>query len=294
MDMSPRSTSVFACLALVLALAAVPAQASTRHAQPRQDSTWSDGTDCTAAGAPSVDDPSVDDPTAGDPSSDGSGYDDSGAGSDDGSGYRDASGTDTTDTTDPTDGTDTTDTTDSTDTTDTTDTTDGSDCPDNVPAPTLPQVFPNSRPAPSIPRIPPVQQPKFVHLHANGKVWVSPKVPRLVREVIAAGNRIAKLPYRYGGGHGSFVDTAYDCSGSVSYALHAAGLLNATLTSGMLESYGAKGKGRWITIYANKGHTFMVIAGMRFDTVARAQSGSRWAIGGGWTHGFVVRHPPGL
>ena len=134
----------------------------------------------------------------------------------------------------------------------------------------------------------------MVHLHANGKVWVSPKVPRVVRRVIAAANRIAKRPYRYGGGHGSFFDRAYDCSGSVSYALHGAGLLDSTLVSGSLARWGAKGKGKWITIYANNGHVYMVIAGMRFDTSARARTGTRWDPWMRPARGFAVRHPPGL
>ena len=109
----------------------------------------------------------------------------------------------------------------------------------------------------------------------------------------AAANRIATKPYKYGGGHGSFTDTGYDCSGSVSYALHGGGLLSAPLTSGGFMSWGAAGPGKHITIYANNGHVFMTINGRRFDTSARSDSGSRWGgprSGGG----YVVRHPPGL
>jgi hypothetical protein len=146
-------------------------------------------------------------------------------------------------------------------------------------------------PAPSIPR--PIQ-PKFVHLHANGKVWISPKLPRRVRQVINAANQIAKRPYRYGGGHGSFISRGYDCSGSVSYALHGAGLLNTTLTSGGLAHWGAKGKGKWITIYANRSHVYMVVAGMRFDTSARARTGTRWDLWERPSRGFAVRHPVGM
>ena len=144
------------------------------------------------------------------------------------------------------------------------------------------------------PRIPAPAQPKFVHLHGNGTVWASPKLPRTVRRVIAAANRIATRPYRYGGGHGSFVDKAYDCSGSVSYALHGGGLLYSTLTSGGLAHWGARGKGRWITIYANADHTYMVVAGMRFDTGARPRSGTRWDPWQRPARGFAVRHPAGL
>jgi hypothetical protein len=147
---------------------------------------------------------------------------------------------------------------------------------------------------PTLPSIPRPVGPTLVHLHANGKVWASPKLPRRVRQVIAAANRIATKPYRYGGGHGSFNDKAYDCSGSVSYALHGAGLLYTTLTSGGLARWGAKGKGKWITVYANRDHTYMVIAGMRFDTGARPRGGTRWDPWERPARGFAVRHPVGL
>ena len=148
-------------------------------------------------------------------------------------------------------------------------------------------------PAPFVP-IPAPVGPTLIHLHPDGKVWASPKLPRVVRRVVAAANRIAKKPYRYGGGHGSFYDKAYDCSGSVSYALHGGGLLNATLTSGMLEHWGVHGRGKYITVYANAGHTFMVVAGMRFDTGSRPRGGTRWDPWLRPARGFVVRHPAGL
>jgi hypothetical protein len=119
--------------------------------------------------------------------------------------------------------------------------------------------------------------------------------PPQVQAVINAGNEIAHLPYIWGGGHATYEDTGYDCSGSISFVLAAAGLLKGTETSGELMSYGDPGPGKWITIYASEGHTFMYVAGLRFDTVALTQSGSRWsnrsASDGG---GFVARHPPGL
>jgi peptidoglycan hydrolase-like protein with peptidoglycan-binding domain len=117
---------------------------------------------------------------------------------------------------------------------------------------------------------------------------------RVVARVIAAANRIATTPYRYGGGHGSFDDWAYDCSGSVSYALHGGGLLRSPLASGDFESYGSPGRGKHITIYANTGHMFMVVNGRRFDTSARRITGSRWTNEMRSTAGYVVRHPPGL
>ncbi len=119
--------------------------------------------------------------------------------------------------------------------------------------------------------------------------------PAQVQEIINAGNEIAHLPYIWGGGHARYVDNGYDCSGSISFVLAAAGLLKGTETSGQLMSYGAPGPGKWVTIYATQGHTFMYVAGLRFDTVALAQNGSRWsnrsATEGG---GFVARHPVGL
>jgi lysozyme family protein len=119
-------------------------------------------------------------------------------------------------------------------------------------------------------------------------------VPGAVFHAISAANRIAGLPYRYGGGHGSFHDTAYDCSGSVSYVLHAAGVLSRPLDSSQLMSYGAPGPGRYITIYSSPGHAFMVIRGRRFDTSGQYESGSRWALRDRSSIGYVVRHPPGL
>jgi cell wall-associated NlpC family hydrolase len=115
----------------------------------------------------------------------------------------------------------------------------------------------------------------------------------VVARAIAAANRIATLPYRYGGGHGSFNDSGYDCSGSVSYVLHGAGLLSSPLDSTAFMSYGEPGPGKHITIYANSGHVFMTIDGRRYDT-GYGGHGNRWASGSRPTSGFVVRHPPGL
>src|SRR6185437_2046857 len=116
----------------------------------------------------------------------------------------------------------------------------------------------------------------------------------VVARVIAAGDEIATRPYVYGGGHGSFQSTGYDCSGSVSYALHGGGLLSSPEDSSELESYGEAGPGRYITIYANAEHAFMVVDGKRFDTIAQQETGSRWADSVGDTSGYVVRHPAGM
>jgi peptidoglycan hydrolase-like protein with peptidoglycan-binding domain len=116
----------------------------------------------------------------------------------------------------------------------------------------------------------------------------------VVARVIAAGDEIATRPYVYGGGHGSFQSAGYDCSGSVSYALHGGGLLSSPEDSSQLESYGEAGPGREITIYANAEHAFMVVDGKRFDTIAQQESGTRWAGSVGDTSGYVVRHPAGM
>jgi cell wall-associated NlpC family hydrolase len=120
--------------------------------------------------------------------------------------------------------------------------------------------------------------------------------PPTVAAVIAGANAIADFPYVYGGGHASFVDNAYDCSGSVSYALAAGGLLSSPLTSGDLEGWGVAGPGKYITVYANAGHTFMFVDGIRYDTSGRSGVfGTRWQIGAGSEGGgFVARHWPGL
>ena len=118
-------------------------------------------------------------------------------------------------------------------------------------------------------------------------------LPITVRRVIAAGNRIAHKPYRYGGGHASFSDSGYDCSGSVSYALHGGGLLSVPKDSGEFMSYGSPGPGRHITIYAHPGHVYMVVNGRRFDTTG-AGGGSRWQWEARSSSGYTVRHPPGL
>jgi peptidoglycan hydrolase CwlO-like protein len=133
-----------------------------------------------------------------------------------------------------------------------------------------------------------------IAIDTAGMVQPPAGAPPAVSEMIAAGNAIATLPYIWGGGHGSFQAAGYDCSGSTSYVLAAAGLLSAPMVSGDFESYGDPGPGQWVTIYANAGHVWMQIGGWRFDTVALSEGGTRWSQGGGEYSGFVVRHPPGL
>jgi cell wall-associated NlpC family hydrolase len=133
-----------------------------------------------------------------------------------------------------------------------------------------------------------------IRINTGGMVQAPADAPEAVKQIIAAGNAIATLPYIYGGGHASFQADGYDCSGSVSYALAAAGLVSSPMVSGAFEDWGDAGPGKWVTLYANAGHIWMEVAGWRFDTVALAESGTRWARGGGEFDGFVVRHPPGL
>jgi cell wall-associated NlpC family hydrolase len=131
-------------------------------------------------------------------------------------------------------------------------------------------------------------------VRSNGTAVAPLEAPDVVATVIAAGNAIATTPYKWGGGHGAWKDNGYDCSGSVSFALAGAGLMTSPLVAAQFMHWGAKGQGKWITIYANPGHTFMVVAGLRFDT-SGAQGGTRWQPAAGRSYaGFVARHPPGL
>jgi hypothetical protein len=139
--------------------------------------------------------------------------------------------------------------------------------------------------------------PVLKRAHLGGGRSVRGGVARhviLLRRAVAAGNRIAGLPYVYGGGHGSFHASGYDCSGSVSYVLHGMGRLSRPMDSGELMSYGRPGPGRFVTVYANPGHAFMVINGRRFDTSGRSSNGSRWHADARSTAGYVARHPAGL
>jgi cell wall-associated NlpC family hydrolase len=144
----------------------------------------------------------------------------------------------------------------------------------------------------------------FAHTRAGGDGSTSilltgialapPDAPQAVKDVINNANMIVGRPYVWGGGHGSFYSTGYDCSGSVSFALFGGGLIPRPLTSSDLEGWGAPGPGKWITVYANPGHTFAEIAGLRWDTVGDEQgTGPRWHLAPASGDGFVVRHPPG-
>jgi cell wall-associated NlpC family hydrolase len=131
-------------------------------------------------------------------------------------------------------------------------------------------------------------------VRSDGTAVAPLEAPDVVATVIAAGNAIATTPYKWGGGHGAWRDTGYDCSGSVSFALAGAGLMTSPLVAAQFMHWGANGPGRWITVYASPGHTFMVVAGLRFDT-SGAQGGTRWQSAAARSYGgFVARHPPGL
>jgi peptidoglycan hydrolase-like protein with peptidoglycan-binding domain len=128
----------------------------------------------------------------------------------------------------------------------------------------------------------------------DGKAVAPAGAPPQVQQIIAAGNEIASMPYKYGGGHGKWQDSGYDCSGSASYALHGAGLLDEAMPSGSFASWGDAGPGQWVTIYANGGHMYMVVAGLRFDTSGRSNHNTRWQTEQRSSSGYTVRHPPGL
>ena len=131
----------------------------------------------------------------------------------------------------------------------------------------------------------------------NGIAYAPSNAPANVKSAIWAANALRDKPYVWGGGHGSFNDYGYDCSGTVSFALHHASLLNAPLPSSDFLRYGKRGRGRWITIYARRGHTFAVIAGLRLDTTDLRYGGDvgpRWYIDPRDTRGFAARHPAGL
>ena len=131
-------------------------------------------------------------------------------------------------------------------------------------------------------------------LGSDGLASAPASAPPEIKAAIRAGNRIAKKPYKYGGGHGRWRDSGYDCSGSISYVLHAAGLLDSALDSTGFTRYGRRGRGTWITIRANSGHAYMMIAGLRFDTSGLRSRGTRWTRKMRSARGYRGRHPSGF
>ncbi|MGH2764235.1 MAG: peptidoglycan-binding domain-containing protein [Thermoleophilaceae bacterium] len=140
----------------------------------------------------------------------------------------------------------------------------------------------------------PVPSTEDAYLDANGLAVAPASAPEEVKAVIEAGNEIATKPYKYGGGHGRWRDSGYDCSGSMSHALHGGDLLDTPLDSTGFMSWGRRGRGEWITTYANSGHSYMVVAGLRFDTSARKRTGNRWSETMRRPRGYRIRHPAGL
>jgi hypothetical protein len=133
-------------------------------------------------------------------------------------------------------------------------------------------------------------------LNADGTATAPESAPQVVKDVIAAGNKIIDKPYKYGGGHGRWEDSGYDCSGSMSYALHGGGLLDQALTSSGFSRFGDAGKGQWITTYGSGGHSYMVVAGLRFDTGYNdsGSDGPDWSTRMRPARGYTARHPEGL
>ena len=164
------------------------------------------------------------------------------------------------------------------------------------------QQRPDRNPWSNIPALPVSKTPtvsgKTAMIRRNGLAAIPKGAPAKVRAIISAANTIIGKPYKWGGGHGRLFDTGYDCSGSVSYALIRAGLLGYPMVSGTLAHWGAKGLGRYVTIYANKSHVYMEVAGLRLDTSSvgdpKGKSGVRWRPPIGKRFGFAVRHVSGL
>jgi hypothetical protein len=140
-----------------------------------------------------------------------------------------------------------------------------------------------------------LEEGERARITADGLAVAPGNAPEAVKRIIAAGNEIADKPYKYGGGHGGrWQDSGYDCSGSVSYALYKAGLVNSSMPSGGYMDWGARGEGDWVTVYAHEGHMYMVVAGLRFDTSGRAKTGSRWQVEMRDPDAYAVRHIEGL
>ncbi len=168
-----------------------------------------------------------------------------------------------------------------------------------APAPTAAPVMPAPTVAPDPELVTtPTVSGTAAKLRTDGRAAIPRGAPKAVRAIIAAANRIVGRPYKWGGGHAKLEDRGYDCSGTVSYALIKAGLLQSPLVSGTFARWGATGAGRWVSIYANAGHVYMEVAGLRLDTSAlgdpRGGSGPRWRPLIGHRRGFHTRHVAGL
>jgi hypothetical protein len=148
---------------------------------------------------------------------------------------------------------------------------------------------------PPAPLPPPTTPLPMAQLSADGRTAIPPlSAPLEVKNAIYAANQITRKPYRYGGGHRAWKDRGYDCSGSVSYALHGGGLLTSPLPSSSFMRWGLPGRGAWITIYTNPGHAYMIIAGLRFDTSGPGERGPRWRKAARSSRTYLARHPDGF
>lgn len=141
-------------------------------------------------------------------------------------------------------------------------------------------------------------EPVKAKITKRGRATVTDSAPEEIKRLIKAGNRLIGKPYRYGGGHARFQDSGYDCSGTVSYALRGGRLIDSPLPSGALMSWGKRGRGQFLTVYANSGHTFLEVAGIRLDTSAAGdpsgKPGPRWRPALKEKRGYKARHWPGL
>lgn len=159
---------------------------------------------------------------------------------------------------------------------------DGDGIPDDFEQPLLPEP----------PLWPPTPNGAVARIAEDGRTAIAPKrAPRLVKNLVHAANRITRKPYKWGGGHARLRDSGYDCSGATSYVLRSVGMVNGSMVSGGYKQWGLKGAGRWVNVYANNGHVFMVIAGLRFDTSGAGEHGPRWREEPRGSRGFKLRHP---
>ncbi|HZV75582.1 MAG TPA: hypothetical protein VFF79_17870 [Conexibacter sp.] len=163
--------------------------------------------------------------------------------------------------------------------------------PAPTPAPATPQDHAGGAAFGSVPAMLQPTVPGDVGVIRNGVAYAPAAAPIEVQRAIWAANTLRHKPYIYGGGHQSFRSRGYDCSGTVSFALHAAGLLHSPLDSSSFMGWGERGRGQWITVYTNPGHAWAIIAGLRLDTSGPGESGPRWRTETRSTRGFKVRHP---
>jgi cell wall-associated NlpC family hydrolase len=170
----------------------------------------------------------------------------------------------------------------------------GDETPAPAPAPATPQDQAGGAAFGSVPAILHPTVPGDVGIVRNGVAYAPTGAPLPVQQAIWAANTLRHKPYVYGGGHQSFKSAGYDCSGTVSFALHAAGLLDSPLDSSSFMKWGDRGRGQWITVYTNPGHAWAIIAGLRLDTSGPGESGPRWRTETRSASGFRVRHPDGF